>query len=799
MNVLKMALGAAGALIALVPAAGRAQIERLSQDRQEKEVAALPLAQGGQAKAAIVLDAPAPQRQIAYAAQELTNWLFKVSGAALPVADTPVAGLTPVRLGTPAHSPAVAAFAAKRKDAFARIGDTDGFVIAEEDGEIFIAANKTKGVLNGVYRFLERNTDIIWVRELESEDGFGTVYGRHPDIANAVTDLVDVPRLTGHRFWTNHSSGQMRWQARLLNTFTRPMDGNLTVAKYRDVSLYGDASRLTCNLSFGIVRNRYATDSDIFPLVKGRRVDYNDCQLCFMNPKTLRLFCEEAEKIVRSMPKTVKTYDMAPGDNWDLCQCPLCTAPIRLPDGREVPPDAPNFRSTQFALFVNAVSDFLTARFPHVRPIAPQCYLFAAAAPAVPIRGGAGQYCPYIKNHKRPVFDDAVNGQWHARAEAFKNAGMPFSSLYEYYLCSTTPQFYHAVCEVARQDINYYLPGLKAMYLDTCYCDGQAWGGRGETVYDVSAIEFWVMSRLMWDPDTDVAGARREFCRRAYREAAPVMEEYYERMARNYNDDPAGCFWNDKPVAAAKHYVVEKGLAGYVRETLARAEKAAAHPASKELVRRHRARMEEYIARAEKEPPKVSLAVPQAEGPPPSADPDSPWWRAAAAVAPLTAVSKSDVPSDGRTSVRVRHDRENLFFLFDVENPEFLGLRAKWEASGGPAPEGEFDWCRCGELYLDGDLAPAGSYYHLAFEWVTGRRYTGAGPLPLAGAGPWGVEIATAGGRLRALATVPLATIGVNSTQGNRIGAMFVTNGSSWNGGQWHSPTAFQELVLEMQ
>ncbi len=41
MNVLKMALGAAGALVALVPATGRGQIERLSPARQEKEVAAL--------------------------------------------------------------------------------------------------------------------------------------------------------------------------------------------------------------------------------------------------------------------------------------------------------------------------------------------------------------------------------------------------------------------------------------------------------------------------------------------------------------------------------------------------------------------------------------------------------------------------------------------------------------------------------------------------------------------------------------------------------------------------------------
>ncbi len=41
MNVLKLAIGAAGALFALAPASGKAQIERLSPARQEKEVAAL--------------------------------------------------------------------------------------------------------------------------------------------------------------------------------------------------------------------------------------------------------------------------------------------------------------------------------------------------------------------------------------------------------------------------------------------------------------------------------------------------------------------------------------------------------------------------------------------------------------------------------------------------------------------------------------------------------------------------------------------------------------------------------------
>lgn len=161
------------------------------------------------------------------------------------------------------------------------------------------------------------------------------------------------------------------------------------------------------------------------------------------------------------------------------------------------------------------------------------------------------------------------------------------------------------------------------------------------------------------------------------------MIEYYDRMAGNYNADPAGCFWNDEPVAAAKHYVVEKHLAGWLRD-------------------------------------------------------------------------------------------------------------------GGTPPDENFDWSNCVELFLDAGLRSAGSYYHLPFMF-NGQTYVGKEPTRLENPPEWHVKITPKEDGLRVIATFPLAPFGVGISKGNKLGAMFLANGAAWNGGQWHAPTGFQTLVLEMK
>ena len=748
----------------------------------------------GKPVAEIVLPVEKTHVQLTYAAEELALWTGRITGAKLPILAAPAGAKTKIVLGTPSHSAAIRKIA--DPDALKKIGDSDGFVIRESGDTIYIYAACTKGVLNGVYRFLEKNTDIIWVRERDAETGCGTIYSKVSDLKNTVENLVDVPVLTGARFWTNHSPGNSVWQARLLNCFTRPLDGNMFPDRYQFFKKVGRMDEIGGTLGLGLLLKYKDTHPEYFPLVRGKRVTYHDCQLCFMNPATIKAFCEEAEKLVAGQPKKVTNYNLGLGDNWDVCECELCMAPIKLPDGTVVKPEDANFRSTQYALFSNAVSDHLTKKFPHVKPIAAAAYLFTAVAPAVKVKGGGPMYCPYIKNHKKPVYDDSVNKVWHDKAESFRKTGNPVRGLYEYYLCHTTPQFYHAISEVAQKDLQYYLPELQTAYLDVVYGDNDGHDPGG--VYDVSAIEFWVYSRLMWDPSIDVKETRREFCRRAYREAADVMIRYYEKLGEVYNNDSAGCFWNDNPISAAKHYIVDKKLAKFVRETLKEAENAAVHPGSKELIQRHAARMERLIAEAEKLPPIETLQVPLLSGVPAALDPDHADWKDAAVIPEFKVVRQADVPAEKKTRVRIRHNRESLYLLFEFESPRIVeNIKAMNALPDKGMTAGTFDWCNCVEMFVDGGLRAAGSYYHLCFMY-NGRTYSGQGPTLLDDPPEWTAKVKPTAKGAVVLVTIPLSEIGVNISQGNKIGAMFVGNEGAWNGGQWHSPTGFQILQLNM-
>lgn len=757
---------------------------------------AAPLAEGGKGTADITVSPAHPQ--LVYAGEELSKWAGRLTGGEFPVSEKPGGAKTHIILGTPKLSEAVRA--AADPEALKRIGETDGFAIMEKGNTVYIYGTRTKGVLNGVYRFLELNSDIIWVRPREAENGFGTIYSVNPDMKNTVENLVDVPDHPVERYWTPHTTESRIHQARLLNTFTGAMSANMNPKLYDELRKVADMDEMEGILSLGLLQPYYDSHPEYFPksASTGKRVNYHDCQLCFMNPETVKAFCREAAKIVEGYPKKVTRYFIGQGDNSDLCCCELCTAPIELPDGRVVKPSDPNFRSTQYALFVNAVSDFLTFRYPWVKPSVMIAYLFSADAPAVPLRAEGPKYCPYIKNHKKPVFDDSVNRVWHADAEHYKALGFPVRNLYEYYLCSSTPQFYHAVCEVAQKDFLYYGKTLKGIYLDTVGGDrdGMDTGG----VYDVSAIEFWVMSRLMWNSRTDVRAARREFCRRAFREAAPVMIEYFEKLAEVYNGDPAGCFWNDDPVSAAKHYILERNLSGFVREHLSAALSAARHPGSKELIRRHQMRMEHLISEAEKRPPVLTLRVPVTPGVPKSLDVLSDEWKDAPEIR-LTVPGDPKTPYSGDATIKVRQNKSDLFILCDFRGEKPLALWEKLEARPDHGKGASFDWGACLEMFFDFDLKTAGSYYHLAVE-LNGRRHTGQGPAPLDNPPAWSADARKYDRGVRILVTLPFSSFGVIPSQNNKIGGMVIVNmpprSGAWNGGHWHSPTGFQTLQLDL-
>ena len=748
-----------------------------------------------------------PTRQLRFAAQEYTNWVTKISGR------TP--DLAKAVLSTPRYSAEAAAFAKRHADDFAKLKDSDGFIIAEEDGRLFIVAEKTKGVLNGVYRYLERNSDIIWVRPFESDKdgGCGTIYTKDPAFRNTVKYLCDVPSVKGSRSWSGfYMRGDALHQARNLLGDTQSWDGNLSRSRFDICEELGYPDEFVGGYGFYNLHLKYGkTNPEIFALVNGtREVRANnwDPNLCFSEPKALELYVKEYVAYLRMCPPEVDTISVTLIDGNASCCCEKCLQPIVTPDGKVVKPTDANFRSTQFAVFANRVYEQVRRECPRVKPIKQFAYVFCNTAPAIRPAGGAGDYAPYVKSHKKPVYDDDVNAAWHEKAEGFFKAGLPFSGLYEYYLCYTTPKFPHMVSEVAQKDLQYYLRNCRGnfrrYYLDVCCGDD---GGTGDCALarDASSVEFWTISRLMWNADADVRSLRREFCRRAYHEAAPIMADYYEKLSEIYNGDVAGCFWNDRPVSAAKHYIVEKGHAAWVRKTLAAALSAAVDPRCRELIRRHAAVMERWIGEAEKAPKRVETLVPCVTDLKPENDPAAPFWQKAAKLCPITLIGQNKEPGpQHRADYYVAHDRHRLYLLI-VDNNKAAAKQlheqiAKGEYGKPAKPGTPFEWNTPFELYLDGDLGPKGSYYMFAAMYNR-RPWISNGTSEIGDRRDWTVDLKERpdGNGITALVSWYLEDFGIEITKNNLVGAQFLTVFSAWNGGQWHNPAGFQTLRFEVK
>ena len=430
-------------------------------------MAALPLTENGQPVAEIIVDGEQIPPQIRFAADELQNWIGKITGAALPIVKEAGTVKTRIHLGTPEFSPSIKAFSEKHKADLEKMQGTDGFAIRTLGSDIYIFASQPKGVLNGVYRFLEKNSDIIFVRALEAENGFGTIYGQNPDLKAIFTDTLDIPKFMT-RYWTGDVANYT-WQARNLGVGDYGIEHIGSPEMFNGLNQIG--TRMPWQGGFGSIfpRNVFSvTHPEYFPLVgEERNVDY-DSQLCFTNPEMIKKYIAKFDHVAENAPLRVNRFGIGHGDNWSLCQCESCMKPISLPNGVTVLPTDEDFRSVQYFSFVNQVADMMARKHPGKRVWA-YAYLWSAQSPRLKLADNVNvQYCPYVKDHKVPI-TDPINKKWLDRFEGWPEA-CGHLKLYEYYLCYTTPLFYNPVCDIAVQDFRfYYEHGIKESFKNKDY------------------------------------------------------------------------------------------------------------------------------------------------------------------------------------------------------------------------------------------------------------------------------------------------------------------------------------------
>ena len=492
------------------------------------------------------------------AANELSAWLFQLTGGDFPVLIKPSAAENvKIYLGATFAKPHFP----EDLERLASGGSTDGFAVRVKDGDIYLFGARPAGTLFGVYAFLENNTDIIWGYNWGNDSA---VYTEHPNLDVVWADAIEKPVFI-HRGW---QGGVAEWQRQnRSNFFGNPDDG---------------AFRLNGGHYFSPQYYDYSEGMQRFnPVHRGKRVQAwgeTHSLVCLSQPG----FFEHASEVVPNV-KEIKysgaLYNCVFGidDNGGVCQCTNCTAPIKTRDGTFITPKDNHglFYSAAYYTYLNQLDDALQKVWPGY-VTSTFAYFFNANFPAIDVNPTIVPWlCTYGRaTHNQPI-SAPVNRGWWKRYRDWMGHSSEIM-LYAYYGLGDG---FLPLAEAHQFD-------LKAQRAIGFLRNSTEGSLKGHDVLG-TADERWCVTRLDWNPDQDVEQLHRYFNRRVYREAAPWMDRFRGTIRQVYFAN--GCK-GDLP-AMLRRPETARELRHYMDEAV----KAVQHPTSRLLVEMASARLDDVI------------------------------------------------------------------------------------------------------------------------------------------------------------------------------------------------------------
>jgi hypothetical protein len=535
--------------------------------------APISLVKNGKAQGGISVPANATG-PLQLASSELKHWLKEITGADFTVSPTNPAGNQPqILLGSQ--------YAAGKFDAdLAALKNTDGFAVRTQGNQIYIFGATEKGTLNGVFRFLENNTDIIWARPLSE---VGTVYSRtsNLDIIWANERIIPATRLRGWSTNLGMRSTHESWANRNGGNYPKGGGGVKTDAERRTVA--GNY------IEFGGGHNISGFLGDnpkqFYPTIDGAVPDKFNIwkhQPNFTAPGLAETVAASVLKYINEKgPKHLDCININIEDNWGLSTDAKSLEPIKLPDGTMLPSTDGAFRSTQYFLFLNDVARRIKKERSGLM-VGTYAYFFTAVPPKIKLEDNIRVYfCPYVRKDQRTPLYSPINDVWWTRLVKWA-AATPNVVIREYYGIMNG---FRPLAEVVAADVKTYSKlGVKEYTAElnpdelVITSERKLRGGGDE--WDFMAMEFWVIQRLYWDPTQDVEQLRKYYLRRTYREAAPAMEKFFGTIRANWYKQTIPSDFDD-PKNLMRSLVIRPAIEDELQGHLTQALSVAKNPTSK--------------------------------------------------------------------------------------------------------------------------------------------------------------------------------------------------------------------------
>ncbi len=528
--------------------------------------------------AEIIVPAEEPE-PVKNAAEELQLWTEKITGAKLPVLRNP--GKLPNKIYLSCSRRILGQY----PEEAAKLNGNDGYAVRQKSNCLYVFGSKAKGVLNGVYRLLFRNTDIIWARPNTE----WTFYSRIPSLAFTETDYIDIPAFLVRGWQFNPpSEEEFMWATRNACNWT---DWSISPGQVKRCQAWGHVLE-----AFGghNVVGTYITESgywkthpEYFAYYEGKRLQPSTriarSHLCYTNRNMIRDFIKEVDRIFPSRSGAI-CYGIRQEDGQlELCRCPECLADIILPGGRVVKKEDADFRSTQFFQFLNPIAEHVRKKWPD-RLIQTYGYGFTEPPPAVPVMDNIEiQYCPIFKDVKHPLNSEKNSRSRDSLSGWLKKTNKIF--VYEYYGLSGE---YPRPCDVnTLEDMRYYLSkGITRIHSEIAKGDEKRKNiGAGKNIWDANGMYYWVMTQALWNPYQDVGTLRNEYLKRVYGPAADDMRRYFKEMEAAWNATDEPVLWNTDTQKSWNTFLKRGGLAR-CRQFLKQAEMKSLSPLGRKMLKR---------------------------------------------------------------------------------------------------------------------------------------------------------------------------------------------------------------------
>ena len=724
-----------------------------------------------------------------WAHEEFTNYTARLFGVAPKVAFV-----------LPGETPDFAAD-------FAALKGTDGYAVRRRGDEIVFVADCPKGHVNGVHRWLEKNSDIVWPRPA-GDLCFFTPAGGGP-LPTANCDYRDVPAFRIRYFGGGAPDDETRrYLARnavsptASLTHVDPKSGAFrygTVGAYCDV--YGGGHDMETHW---FPRKEFFKDHPEWWMeIDGERWTGNNSNFCETNPEFVKAYCGSVLAKIANLPPSVRIVSINMEDTRRTCTCKNCLKDLRLPDGTVVTKDDPAFKSTRFFLFFNEVARAMAKVRPDLK-ILQFAYNHLTVPPKVPVeRNVILKFCPYPRNMRESVMFGPSNEDWRRKVEGWL-ANTPELYWREYYFCQCI-QYPRPMADTAAVDLReVFRRGVKYVYTDSPSRNGD--GERVITMYslhrpaheffDMCGVEAWTVQKLFWDPSLDPETLRADFIRRTFGPAAPHVAEFYRLLRDSWYTETIPSSFNESAPRAAVTFIVGKGLTEKCRAALAAAESAADLAERRKWIAAMRAMLERWIADApnyvqsEIRVPEVSAA--KDPGIEPSA---GPWTKAANLPSLRLLRSRSTFDKSG-TAVRMYSDGNAFHILFDVKKKG--PVRAIPPAGKGDYPVGD---------KAEVSFGIGNTYWQFAFG-ADGSLYEAKG-LDATWTCDWSVRTEQVRGGWRAVVRIPFAALGFDPGRDPCVrflamvsqsygGAKSQTTSWTLGGGLPHAPLSWTTLRVEL-